>query len=256
MCLIVFSYRTHPKYKLIVAANRDEFYGRPTREVQFWENYPHLLAGQDIQAGGTWMGVSKNGRFGALTNYRDLSNLKENPPSRGELVTNYLAKQADLEDYLEGIQQKSPEYNGFNLLLSDKESMYHFSNETMEYSLIEPGIHGVSNALLNTPWTKLERAKNELKDATSSTDVDKEALFALLTDGRPAPDNELPETGLDYKREKMVSSIFIKSENYGTKCSTLLLIDYDGNLEYTERRFDKDQNKVLGTSAFEFKIEN
>lgn len=256
MCLIVFSYRTHPKYELIVAANRDEFYKRPTREAHFWENYPELLAGKDMEAGGTWMGISKDGRFGALTNYRDLNNLKQNPPSRGELVTNYLAQKTNTTSYLKSIRHKSPLYNGFNLLLSDEEDMYHFSNHTMEVSVIEPGIHGVSNAVLDTPWTKLEQAKNDLKIATSSETVDTEDLFKLLTNDLPAPDKDLPETGLSYELEKVVSSIFIKSENYGTLCSTLLLSDYDGNVEYIERRFDRDQNRILSTNQFQFEIEN
>ena len=256
MCLIVFSYQSHPEYELIVAANRDEFYERSTQEAHFWENESHILAGKDLQAGGTWMGISKSGKFSALTNYRDLTTLKENPPSRGALVTDYLRTSDYTEKYLQNILPDAKAYNGFNLLLKDRTGFYHFSNHTMRTTPIEPGVHGVSNAVLDTPWNKLERAKANLKKATSADYVDEEALFELLMDDTPAPDADLPETGLTYEMEKLVSSIFIKSERYGTRCSTLLLMDYKGNMKYVERRYDRDQNRISGTKSFELEVTN
>lgn len=166
MCLITFSYKNHPFYKLIVAANRDEFYQRPTRAAQFWtdEQLPDILAGKDLKANGTWMGVSKTGRWGALTNYRDPSNINENAPSRGDLVLDYLKSDSNERAYLKEIKDNGKKYNGFNLLIGGKDSLYHFSNETNSIKEIEPGIHGVSNALLDTNWPKLDHAKKNWKE--------------------------------------------------------------------------------------------
>ena len=224
MCLITFSYKNHPFYKLIVAANRDEFYQRPTRAAQFWtdEQLPDILAGKDLKANGTWMGVSKTGRWGALTNYRDPSNINENAPSRGDLVLDYLKSNSNERAYLKEIKENGKKYNGFNLLIGGKDSLYHFSNETNSIKEIEPGIHGVSNALLDTNWPKLDQA----------------------------PDEKLPSTGIPYEWEKAVSSIFIKTDNYGTLCSTLLLVDYEGNAEFTERRYNVENCKIIDENTF------
>ena len=254
MCLIVFAYKTHPEYKLILAANRDEFYARPTRAAGFWEqeDCPNLLAGKDLEAGGTWMGVTKDGKWSALTNYRDFSMHRENPPSRGELVLNYLKGEASPKSYLEGLQPRAKEYNGFNILVNDENRLLHYSNYSDEITEIGAGVHGLSNALLNTPWRKLELAKADLKQAVDHEHLDKEELFALLRNDQPAPDEELPETGLPFELEKAVSSVFIKTDNYGTRCSTLLLIKNDGSTEFTERRFNAGTGEVKEENSFVF----
>ncbi len=252
MCLIAFSYKTHPRYKLIVAANRDEFYQRPTRKAQFWveEGLPNILAGKDLKANGTWMGVSKTGKWGALTNYRDPSNIKENAPTRGDLVLDFFKSGVSEQEYLQEIRKTAEEYNGFNLLIGNKDSLFHFSNQNNLITEVKPGIHGVSNALLDTNWPKLDHAKIALKDVTSNEDFSKEELFNILKNSETAPDDKLPSTGIPYEWEKAVSSIFIKTDNYGTLCSTLLLVDYDGNAEFTERRYDSSTGEIIDENTF------
>ncbi|HCI71013.1 MAG TPA: hypothetical protein DF712_18530 [Balneola sp.] len=252
MCLITFSYKNHPFYKLIVAANRDEFYQRPTRAAQFWtdEQLPDILAGKDLKANGTWMGVSKTGRWGALTNYRDPSNINENAPSRGDLVLDYLKSDSNERAYLKEIKENGKKYNGFNLLIGGKDSLYHFSNETNSIKEVQPGIHGVSNALLDTNWPKLDHAKKELERVTSNSKFDRDELFEILKNSEKAPDEKLPSTGIPYDWEKAVSSIFIKTDNYGTLCSTLLLVDYEGNAEFTERRYNIENSKIIDENTF------
>jgi len=254
MCLIVFSYKNHPSYKLIVAANRDEFYKRPTRVAQFWkpEDYPHILAGKDLQANGTWMGISKTGKWGALTNFRDPSNIKSNAPTRGTLVLDYLKSNISANEYLESLDSSTKHYNGYNLLVGETDSLFHYSNENHQRTEITHGIHGVSNALLDTSWPKLDYAKTELERITSNKEFDKEELFNILRNSERAPDSELPSTGIPYEWEKAISSVFIKTENYGTLCSTLLLIDYDGNAQFIERRYKLKSNEIIDENTFSF----
>lgn len=254
MCLIIFAYKVHPRYDLILAGNRDEFYARPTREAQFWteEDHPNILAGKDLEAGGTWLGVHKDGRWGALTNYRDFSIQKKDPPSRGELVLDYLRSKQDGEAYLHQIKPKAQQYNGFNLLLGDQDGLYHFLNQEREINRIEPGVHGLSNASLDTPWMKLTKANQELENIISKKNFSKEELFGLLVNEEKAPEQDLPETGLSPEMEKAVSSIFIKTEDYGSRCSTLLLIDKEGNIDFTERRYIPGSTDMKGEQHFKF----
>ena len=154
------------------------------------------------------------------------------------------------QEYLQEIQTKAEEYNGFNLLIGNKDSVFHFSNENNLITEVKPGIHGVSNALLDTPWPKLDHAKKELKEVTSKEDFSKEDLFNILTNSETAPDDKLPSTGIPYEWEKAVSSIFIKTDNYGTLCSTLLLADYEGNAEFTERRYDSSTSEIIDENTF------
>lgn len=236
MCLIVFSYRQHPKYDLIFAANRDEFFRRPAREARFWPEHPHLLAGKDLEAGGTWMGITTGGHFSAITNFRDMSVHKENAPSRGHLVLDYLIQEQDPEAFLHQIDEKADLYNGFNLLMGTIDKLLYYSNQTRRIQTIRPGLYGLSNHLLNTPWPKVERARHQLQDLLDRDAVTEENLLRLLMDGRPAPDEELPDTGLPKELERAVSSIFIKSSHYGTRASTVLLIDKQGEVTFCERR--------------------
>ncbi|MDR9416909.1 MAG: NRDE family protein [Gracilimonas sp.] len=256
MCLITFAYKTHPKFKLILAGNRDEFYARPTRKAKFWteEGHPELLAGKDLQGGGTWLGVHKDGRWGALTNYRDFSLKKDNPPTRGELVLDYLKSSFSAPDYLESIKPKAKQYNGFNLLLGDKNGLYHFLNQEREINTVKPGIHGLSNASLDTPWKKLTLANAELSNVISKDEFEKEELFKLLINEKKALEKDLPSTGLSQEMEKAVSSIFIKTQDYGSRCSTILLIQKDGTIDFTERRFKAGTSSMDGEQHFQFKI--
>ena len=254
MCLITFAYKSHPKYSLVLVANRDEFYTRPTRNAQYWieEGYPDILAGKDLEASGTWMGIHKNRKWAALTNYRDLNQLKENPPSRGDLALNFLKSDQSARQYLKDIQKKSSLYNGFNLLLNDEEGIFHFSNQTNKIIEVTSGIHGLSNALLDTPWPKLELAKSGLNEFLKQDRIDTNELFDILKNETKAEDDKLPKTGLSFDLEKAISSVFIKTDGYGTRCSTLLLIHTDGTVEFIERRYNPTQREVLDEQHFKF----
>ncbi len=255
MCLIVFSYKNHPKFDLIFAANRDEAYSRPTRPAQFWNKYPAVLAGKDLEAGGTWMGINKNGHFAALTNYRDPVIVKEDPPSRGSLVLNYLIEQEKPEAYLKAVHSKAVHFMGFNLLAGTVDELYHYSNQEKQINRVEPGVHGLSNHLLDTPWPKVQQAKAELKDIVKEKKINKEKLFGLLLRDDTAPDQDLPDTGIGYELEKIVSPVFIKSDEYGTRSSTVLLIDKRGNVTFEERRFKAGTQQPDEKNRFEFEVE-
>lgn len=257
MCLIAFSYKTHPVYDLILATNRDEFYQRPARTAQFWkkEDNPDILAGKDLEAGGTWMGVHKDGRWGAVTNYRDTSITKKDAPSRGELVLDYLKSKEKGMNYLQEVTERADEYYGFNMLLWDEAGFFHYSNQSKIVSRIEPGIHGLSNSLLNTDWPKVRLAKDSLKNVIQNKNIDKEHLFRILLNEQKAPDPELPVTGIPQHLEKAVSSIFIQTESYGTRCSTVLLIDKDGKIDFTERTFRPGTKDVLEERSYNFDVE-
>ncbi|MDX1638905.1 MAG: NRDE family protein [Balneolaceae bacterium] len=254
MCLIAFSYKQHPRYDLVFAANRDEFYGRPTRGAQFWEEHNQLLAGKDLEAGGTWMGITRHGKFSALTNYRDPDNRRNDAPSRGHLVLDFLVSDDAPDSYLEDIDDNSDSYNGFNLLLGSPEQLYYYSNRSEGYRVLEPGTYGLSNHLLNTSWPKTERAKQRLSDIVGYEKIDTSALFDLLQDDQPAPDPELPDTGIPKELERAVSPIFIKTEKYGTRCSTVLLVDKNGRVTFEERRYKDGRMEVDERNRYEFEL--
>ena len=228
MCLIALAYHTHPRYPLVLAANRDEFLDRPADPAHFWVDAPHILAGRDRKAGGTWLGVTRTGRFAALTNHRDLHRPANPGPSRGVLVRKALDDELDGED--------TSRYEGFNLLHGMVDDL-HYHNNVQPHSIpLSPGIHGLSNAFLNTPWPKVERATAMLH-GLMGTEGDElvDGLFTLLAHDRPAPDERLPETGLPTDMERAVSSIFIDTPGYGTRCSTVVLVEKDGSIRFEER---------------------
>lgn len=239
MCLILFSWNHHPKYKLIVAANRDEFYARPTAQAHFWKENPKILAGRDLQAGGTWLGIAKSGLFTAVTNYRDLSTIKENAVSRGSLTKDYLESRFDPEEYLKGISSRKDQYNGFNLIVSDLKAICYYSNKEDRIRNLDRGIYGLSNHLLDTPWPKVENGKLFFKKIIQREEFTNEDLFVLLRNVDQAKEELLPSTGISVDWEKSLSSIFIKTPDYGTYCSTVLLVDYEGNCQFIERAYDK-----------------
>jgi len=252
MCLIVFAVNAHPDYRLILAANRDEFYERPTSVAGYWEDHPTILGGRDLRAKGTWMAVSKSGQFGAITNYRDLQNIRKEAKSRGDLPVNYLLNSESAQEYLTGLSANAGDYNGFNLLLFDGTSMHHFSNYEGKINSLESGIHGVSNALLDTSWPKVDKLKEEFSQVIAS-DFSPDELLKLLQDETLAEDNKLPDTGVGHDLEKMLSAIHIKSEKYGTCCSTVLTISNNGKVQFTERSFSVGDRKE-GTVSFNFNV--
>jgi uncharacterized protein with NRDE domain len=234
MCLIVFAWRPSHPQPLIVAANRDEFYARPARPLMQWPDAPQIHAGRDLEAGGSWMGVGNEGRFAALTNIRD----PDQPTglrSRGELVAKYLSGTQSLEDYLAETAGRAGEYTGFNLLMGDARSLYYLSSVQPEPRRLEEGVYGVSNAGLNTPWPKLLKARTALDGQLA--DPRPSALLELLLDSTPAAPAELPNTGVGLATETLLSSIFIASPHYGTRASTVLIVNADGSRRMIEHSF-------------------
>ena len=239
MCLIIFAYDVHPSYKLVLAANRDEFYDRPSASADFWKDYPDLLAGRDLKEKGTWLGITRQGKFAAITNYRDPASFMFDAKSRGKLVKDFLGGKNNAEEFIKKISRQDAKYNGYNLILQDSGAFYYYSNRGVEKQKITVGIHGLSNHLLNTPWPKVVRGKKLMKEALKSKRAAmEEALFALLSDRRFPPPEKLPSTGVDKEWEKVLSPIFIKSPHYGTRSSTVLLIGKNRCVTFIEKNYD------------------
>lgn len=239
MCLIVFAWQAHPDFPLVLGANRDEFLDRPTQPATFWAEPPDLLAGRDLRNGGTWLGITRSGRIAAVTNYRQGSAPRTDLRSRGLLVSEFLAADRSPEAHLAAVAAERRAYDGFNLLAGDGRAIFYFSNRGSDPQPVAPGVHGLSNALLDTPWPKVERAKSAL---TQFLDRDRGALvegvLALLADRVRPQDDELPRTGVSLEWERCLSPVFIASPDYGTRCSTVLVIDRHGNVTFVERSFD------------------
>ena len=255
MCLIFLSWRRHPAYPLVVAANRDEFYARPTAPAAYWEDAPGLLAGRDLEGGGTWLGVTRSGRFAALTNYRRGGGQVANAPTRGRLVSDFLTSDSSPADYLEALVEKSPAYNGFNLLVGDAESLCWFSTHGGQPLMLDNGIYAVSNELLDTPWPKVVRGKKIFEDLLEAKHIDPSAIFDLLADRETAADAALPDTGIGLARERTLSPIFISSGDYGTRSSSVLLAGADGKVAFHERSHDPGSN-TASTLTYDFRIES
>lgn len=235
MCLILIAYRCHPGYELLVAANRDEFHDRPTAPLAFWDDAPQVLAGRDLRQGGTWMGVTRTGRFAAITNYRDPGRMRPDAPSRGRLVGDFLQGSQPAGAYLEGLLPRTGRYNGFNLLLGDETGLHYYSNHAGSPRSLSPGWYGLSNHVLDTPWPKLRRGLAMLRRALDQRpDPTPDDLLRLLADRAVAPDPELPRTGVPLEWERWLSPIFIDAPGYGTRSSTVLLVDERGRARMVE----------------------
>jgi len=232
MCLILLAWHVHPGFPLVVAANRDEYFARRTASADFWHEHPQVMAGRDLEAGGTWLGLTRYGRFAALTNYRDPVRHKPDAPSRGRLVADFLCGDAPIEAYLDSLQPAA--YNGFNLLLGDGQQLVAFSNITRQRHVLAPGIYGLSNATLDTPWPKVGAGKTALAHALATL-PDETALQHLLRDDRIHPDTALPATGVSLAWERLLSAAFIRSPDYGTRCSTLIKVGADGTASLDEK---------------------
>ncbi len=247
MCLILFLYKKHKKHKLILAANRDEFYARPTESISRWNSGPGIIAGKDLEAGGTWMGISGKGRFAALTNFRDPKSVKKDALSRGFLVSDFLhVKDLPPEKYLESVSRKKDFFNGFNLLAGDEDDFFYFSNREGIIRKLGPGIYGLSNHLIDTPWPKVEKGKSNLEKLVESGDFENpENVFSMLGDREVPSDSLLPETGMGIEWERLLAPLFIQSEIYGTRSSSFLVIDYDGSGFVMERSWLKKGDEVI-----------
>ncbi|HLO69133.1 MAG TPA: NRDE family protein [Holophaga sp.] len=233
MCLILVAWRAHPEYPLAVAANRDEFFARPTAAAAPWAEDPRVLGGRDLEAGGTWLGIREGGRFAAVTNVRE-PGVPKGPRSRGELAGAFLLGGGGAGAYARAIQGGS--YSGFNLLLSDGRELWYASNRAGAPRHLEPGIYGVSNHLLDTPWPKLTRAKEAFAQALPGL-PEREPLFRLLADREIVPDPLLPATGVSLEWERLLSAVFVASPGYGTRASTAVLARRDGTVLLEERRW-------------------
>jgi len=235
MCLIAFAYRVHPDYPLLLIGNRDEFLVRPTARAHWWEDHPAMFAGQDLKALGTWMGISSNGKFGVVTNFRKGKDSLDNAVSRGSIVPDYLGDKGATSDFLNKLENESEAFNPFNVLLGDGEELYYFSNaEGGRKEKLSPGIYGLSNNFLNVPWPKVKKARSGLKGELEKTDFKPESLMKILLDPKLAPDDELPNTGISYEWEKKLSAMFISMPTYGTRVSTLIVRNKEGELSLME----------------------
>jgi len=310
MCLALFAFHTHPRFPVLIAANRDEFYERPTAAAGFWKEIPALLAGRDLREGGTWMGVTRSRRFAAVTNYREPSplppaprptggiaappgcagveqcstnsplapegegearssspppgersgerdprELRETRKSRGLLVKEYLEGGDTPLGYLGRVSRTGEAFNGFNLVAGDLREMAYYSNREGGARALGPGVYGLSNHLLDTPWPKVERSKAALFDMLSHDKPGLIAgLFRVLADGYRPEDAQLPDTGVGLEWERLLSSAFIKSSDYGTRSSTVFLVDGEGRAHFIERSFGPG-GAPLGAVEFEFRVE-
>jgi len=264
MCLIVIVTLSHPDYPLVVAANRDEFYHRPTTPLSFWEDHPDLLAGRDLQGKGTWLGVTTGGRFAAITNYREPNTIDPGAVSRGLLVSNFLISDTLPETYLKAIGDSDDTYNGFNLvagyILDSKQqvspSLWWYSNKKKEILNIPPGIHAISNHLMDTPWPKTRKTMEGIrKILTEQKSIDPETIFSLLADTSRPPDEELPDTGVGLEWERVLSSVFVVSPVYGTRSSAVILVDRSGRLTFFERTFAAGTERPSAEATREFEIQ-
>jgi len=255
MCLVFLAFRHVPGLPLVVAANRDEYYDRPTAALDFWEEAPHVLAGRDLTAGGTWMGLSRRGRFAALTNFRRPGPAHADAPSRGRLAADWLVDGGEMADYAARLRRQGGRFNGYNLIFGGIDRLMWHANVLGRLETVPPGLHGLSNGVLNEPWPKVRRGLEQLRTLAPRVDAWKpEALFELLADqGRP-PDSELPDTGVGLDLERVLAPAFIRTETYGARCGTVILADESGGVYVEERRYDRDPRN-FDPSVFRFRLD-
>jgi uncharacterized protein with NRDE domain len=251
MCLLVVAWQVHADYPLILAGNRDEFHDRPAAPLGWSTDWPDIAAGRDLKAGGTWLGVARDARLGVVTNFRDRAQPSPaDAPSRGRLVPDYLLHDRTPAQFVEALEPTAGRYAGFNLLLADRACLYYASNRTPRSPRsLERGIYGLSNGELDEPWPKLVRARERFATAIEAQRPDPSELFALLADRTTATEPAMPGLPPDWQRA--VSAPFVVHERYGTRCTTVVLIDREGRAVIQERRFDSNGNET-GSSRLEF----
>jgi uncharacterized protein with NRDE domain len=237
MCVVALAWNTHPRWRLLLIGNRDEAYARPSASLAHWVDAPDVLAGRDLEAGGTWMGVHASGRAAVVTNVRD-PRAAHDRASRGLLVSDFLRGRDSAKRHAEAMEVDAVRYRPFNLLLFDRASACFVSNHPQVRAReLTPGLHGLSNGDLDAAWPKVRRANAALQSWLDANDEDFEPLFAALADEMPAPDAELPDTGIGLQLERRVSPPFVRGAVYGTRATTLIAMDYDGSGRIIERRF-------------------
>lgn len=254
MCLILFAHDTHSAYRLAVGANRDEFHGRPTAPAAWWDDAPEVLAGRDLQGGGTWMGATRDGRFAAITNIRAPGAERAQAPSRGVLVAEFLRGDDPPDQYLRRVAPDASRFNGFNLLVGDGTQLWYLSNYAPGVQRVAPGTYGLSNAPLGTPWAKTERGKRALANLlAASADPSPEKILELLADQDTPGDAELPDTGVGREYERILAPVFINGPVYGSRASSVLLMDRSGNVTFVERTFGPNGER-RGEVQYQFSI--
>lgn len=251
MCILFLAINQHEKYPLVILANRDEFQERPTTSARFWKEYPELLAGRDEKEGGTWLGITKKGKISALTNYRDIPLHKEGRESRGLLVKDFLTSEISTLTYLDLLISKRESYNPYNILIGNQKELYVYNNVSNESQKLTEGFHGLSNAYLNSPWPKVSRGIEHLKEYILSSELKKEELFSIMKDETKAPDELLPNTGVGLEKERFLSSIFIQNPVYGTRSTAILLFDRQNTVSFYERSYSPTGDI---TNEFEVRI--
>ena len=251
MCLIAIALDAHPRYRLVLAANRDEFHARPTAPASYWDDTPQLFGGRDLQQHGSWLACTRDGRWAAVTNVRRMVPPDPQAPSRGRLVVDYLRGHDPASSYVSDLRTQAPRFAGFNLLAGDRHDVWYASNWP-EYAQqkLNPGVHAVSNASLDTPWPKLVQLKSRLQRWCDEGETDFAPLFAALADPLVAADAGLPDTGVGIEQERFLSATFIRGETYGTRCCTLLTIDGSGHASFHERRFGPNAAFLGETSEY------
>ncbi len=237
MCLIVFAYKQHPEYNLILVANRDEQYERPTQSLHIWDSPTGIIAGRDSLQNGTWLGIAQNGHFSAITNHRNGLHSSSTNRSRGLLTTEFLNSSISAQHYALQISQTTVPYSGFNLIVADSSGLYHASNVTEEHQRLESGIYGLSNALLDTDWPKTRQQKQRLKYALQEQHPHPQSLIDMMADPQRYPDEILPDTHVGIEIERALSSSFIQLKSYGTRATTLLMQDYNGKTLIIEQNY-------------------
>lgn len=246
MCLLFFSYQKTPGYKLVLAANRDEFLCRPTAPLDFLDQEKTILAGRDLQGGGTWLGITAQLKFAAITNYREPAKKHAEVPSRGEILLNYLTGEKDACDYVHSLAENGDRYNGFNLIIGDRDTLYYYSNKSVGPKLLMAGFYGLSNNLIDVPWPKVIRGKNLLYPCMVDTDrVDPMQVFSILEDTRQPADNQLPDTGIGLEWERLLSTIFIDGNTYGTRSSAVITVSDSGDVQFIEKTIKRASSQGI-----------
>ena len=243
MCLIALAWKVNAEYPLVVCANRDEYYARPTEPAHFWEDSPQIFAGRDLQGGGSWMGVSRTGRFAAVTNIRNPATQRDDAQSRGLLVSEFLGGEQNAPDYCQQLQSEAQHYNGYNMLVLAGDNLVYQSNRMSDPKILSPGFYAISNATIDTPWPKTHSALDKLTQWLLAPDS-VHSLASLLNDNTRAEDDRLPQTGVSLELERALSAEFIRLEGYGTRCSSGLLVHASGTADFCEITHDAESSTV------------
>lgn len=249
MCLVALSFQAH---RLVILANRDEYHSRPTAFAHWWEQ--GILAGRDLVANGTWLGITRGGRFALVTNYREAGVQRPDAASRGALIKEFLTNPLQTKPAISDLQRSLPAYNGCNIIAGDLRQLFYASNRVAELRQLDPGIYGLSNHLLDTPWPKVTRTTLRLKECLTEQELDLNRLWQMLADVRGADDHELPSTGISLEWERKLASPFIVSEHYGTRCSTIVLVDQYRHAQFHERSFAPN-GQCINEVSYTFKFD-